>query len=250
MIKKVLLGIVILILLFVGVNLFSVVYNRSLEPPRLIAHFVDLNKVQEISPFRSCNGHIVVPQDGSEMKRNMKHYVHVLPEYNKENTVGIYAPYDGTIALTRGASDKFEGELWIAQDRGIFSLLSPLGLWMVSFEHVRPRPDLKYGRKVKVGELVSYGSFHGYGQRTFDVLYAKIGIPPKRVDNWRSPFSALDSVFNHMDETVLAEYQQRGLTKDNIIIRKEERDSNSCTYRDGGPYFEGDGGLPIWIKLT
>ena len=251
MIKKILLGVGILVLLLLGTAFFSVQYNQRLKPPELITNFVDLDQVQAISPYRSCSGHTVVPQDGREMKRNMKHYMTVLPEYNKEETVEIYAPYDGTVALMRGedVAHKFEGELWIAQDRGIFSLLPPLGLWMVNFEHVRPRADLRYGSTVKAGELVAYASFWAYKTGTFDALYATMGIPPRRVDNWASPFADLDSVFNHMDETVLAEYERRGITRENIIISKEARDANPCVYRDGGPYFEGSGGLPNSVTL-
>ena len=40
-----------------------------------------------------------------------------------------------------------------------------------------------------------------------------------------------------MSGDVLAEYEQKGVTRENIILSKEERDSDPCIYRDGGPYF-------------
>lgn len=251
MIKKGLLGVATLILFLLGIVFLSATYNQALQPPQLVTNFVDLDKVQEISLYRSCTGHTVVPQDKREMKRNMKHYVKLYPQYKKEDTVEVYAPYDGTIALLREDLEHgLQGEIWIAQDRGVFFLLPPLGLWMVNFEHVRPLSDLKYGSKVKTGELVGYASFIGNEyDPTFDVVYAKIGIPPRRIDNWTSPFADLDSVFNHMDENVLAEYEERGATKENIILSKEERDANPCEYRDDGPYFEPSGRLPNWIPL-
>lgn len=224
-------------------------YNKSLTSPQIVTNVVDVNKIKQISPFRSCSGHTVIPQNGRETKRNMKHYFNVLPEFNQEETVEIYAPYDGSVGLIRTGTDKFEGELWIAQDRGLLSFLPPIGLWMVNFEHIRPRPDLKYGTRVKAGELIGHGSFYVYKTGSFDVLYATIGFPPKKVDNWLSPFGDLDSIFNHMSDNVFAEYQQKGVTKENIIISRDVRDRNPCVYRDAGPYFEADNNLSVWVNL-
>lgn len=47
------------------------------------------------------SGHVTVPQDNRESKRNMKHYYWVKPEYNKSETVEIYAPYDGYVSVLR-----------------------------------------------------------------------------------------------------------------------------------------------------
>lgn len=241
MIKKILLGIVILILLLASIVFSSIIYNGRLEPPQLVANFVDLNKVRQITKFRSCAGHTTVPQDGREMKRSMKHYIMLYPEYYKENFVQIFAPYDGYIALLFGNE-----EIWIAPERKSWLAILPINQWMFSLTHVKPREGLKMGDKVKAGELIGYGTFSVSepGVPSFDAVYGKMSIPPKKVDNWNSPFGDLDSVFNHMDEKVLEEYERKGVTRENIIISKEERDNNPCTYRDGGPYFEGDGGIP------
>ena len=45
----------------------------------------------------------------------------------------------------------------------------------------------------------------------------KIGIPPKRLDNWNSPYADLDSVFYHMNEELLMEYEQKGISKENFL---------------------------------
>lgn len=251
MIKKILIGIVVLIGTLVAVAFFSIFLNRILPPPKLVANFVDIKKVQEISKFRSCAGHTTVPQDMREMKRNMKHYIKVYPEYKKENTVELYSPYDGYVSVIRAdMGDKLEGELWIAPDRKFLSFLPPFGLWMFSFEHMRPRADLKYGTKVKAGELVGYASFLVTERdATFDALYGKIGIPPKRIDNWNSPFSDLDSIFYHMTEDVLGQYRQRGITEENILVSKEARDNNPCVYREQGPYFINHDDPNNWVSL-
>lgn len=251
MIKKILIGIGSLILFLLISFYFSIVFNRIQTPPKLVANFVDISKVKEISTYRSCAGHTVVPQDMREMKRNMKHYIMVYPEYKKENTVELYAPYDGYVAVIReDMGDKLEGEIWIAQDRKLLSVLPPFGLWMFSFEHMRPRADLKYGDKVKAGELIGYASFLVTERdATFDVIYGKMGIPPKRIDNWNSPFSDLDSVFKHMSEEVLSQYRQRGINGGNIIVSKEERDDNPCVYREEGPYFINHDDPANWVEL-
>lgn len=248
MIRKILLGIGILIL-FVTVFVFiSIKYNESLEPPELVANFVDLDTVRRISLYRSCTGHRVVPQHGQEERRSMKHYFTLYPEYEKEDFVEIYAPYDGYIALFVGPE-----EIWIAPgEKSVFSIL-PMNRWMFSVTHVKPREDLNMGDKVKAGEIIGYGTFSPEYVReypTFDVVYGKIGNPlkAKKIDNWRSPYGDLDSVFNHMSDEVLTQYKQKGVTRENIIISKEERDNDPCLYKDGGPYFENSGSND-WVEL-
>lgn len=226
-------------------------YNRSLTPPELVANFVDLNKVEAISTYRSCTGHTVVPQNGRELRRNMKHYVRLYPQYKVENTVEIFAPYDGTIALIiSDKSRELQGEIWLAQDRGLLSLLPPLDLWMVSFEHILPRPDLRYGKRVKAGELIGYATFiNNDFDPNFDVVYGKMGFPPKRVDNWLSPFSNLDSVFNHLNDRLADEYRQSGVDQESIIISRDARDQAPCRYKENGPYFEVSEALPNWVQV-
>lgn len=243
--RKLLLGVGILFLLSVSVLFASIKYNESLEPPQLVVNFVDINKVRRISKFRSCAGHTTVPQDGREMKRNMKHYITLYPEYNKENFVEIYAPYDGYIALVFG-----EEEIWIAPKRRSLLNILPVNQWMFSVTHVKPKEGLKWGDKVKAGELIGYGTFllNEPGTPSFDAVYGKMSIPPKKVDNWPSPYGDLDSTFNHTSAEVLAQYEQKGLTLENLIMSKDERDRKPCTYRDAGPYFENEGS-DDWVEL-
>lgn len=234
MIRKILLGIGALSLFAILVVIGSIKYNESLEPPQIFANLVDLNKVRQITKFRSCAGHTTVPQHGREMKRNMKHYFTLYPQYHKENLVQIYAPYNGYIALIFG-----DEEIWIAPERKSVLNILPINQWMFSVTHVKPKEGLKMWDKVKAGELIGYGTFSVSepGYPSFDAVYGTMSIPPKKIDNWNSPFGDLDSIFNHMSKEVLAQYQQKGVTPENIIISKEERDNDPCVYRDGGPYF-------------
>ena len=71
---------------------------------------------------------------------------------------------------------------------------------------------------------------------SFDIVYGKSGFPPKKIDNWTGPFADLDSVFNHMSDVVLKEYRESGVSTEELIVIKEERDQNPCQYKDEGPY--------------
>jgi hypothetical protein len=243
-IRKILIGLGILVLFIIILTFVSIKYNESLKPPGLVANFVDLNKVSRVSKFRSCTGHSTVPQDGREMKRNMKHYITLYPEYKKENSVEIFSPYDGYVALIMNE------EIWVAPQRKSILNILPINQWMFSVIHVKPKEGLGIGSKVKAGELIGYGTFLQYPEfdPSFDAVYGTMGIPPKRIDNWNSPYGKLDSIFNHMSTEVLAEYEQKGLTRESTILSKEERDNNPCTYRDAGPYFENSGSND-WVEL-
>lgn len=244
--RKILLGALILIFLTGLVAFASIKYNESLPPPQIVANFIDLNKVRQITKFRSCSGHTTVPQDGREMKRNMKHYVILYPQYHQENVVEIYAPYDGYIALLFGKE-----EIWIAPERKSWLNLLPINQWMFSLTHVKPREGLKMGDKVKAGEVVGYGTFSVSepGSPSFDAVYGTMSIPPKKVDNWPSPFGDLDSIFNHMSPEVLDQYKRKGVTQENVIISEQARDNDPCVYRDGGPYFEHKNGPSESVDL-
>lgn len=251
MIGKILVGLGALIVILIAAFFIALKSNENTAPPKLVANFMDINKIRKISKYRSCTGHTVVPQDGREMKRNMKHYIEVFPELQKEEIVEIYSPYDGFISLIRAdMADKLEGEIWIAP--GERMALLPINLWMFSFEHVMPRKGLKVGDRVKAGELIGYASFLVVERAdpTFDVIYGTMGLPMKTLDNWNSPFGNLDSIFNHMSDEVLAQYQKKGITKENIIFSKEERDKNPCQYDKDGPYFNNSDDTSNWVELS
>lgn len=203
--------------------------------PEVVANVVNLDKVKEISKFRSCNGHVVVPTDNRETKRNMKHYFGQKDEYsNTADKVEIYAPFDGYISSWRpNESGENNANLWVTKSP------FPLGRWGVSVDHVAKLENLKVGDRVKAGQLIGYADLSG-NHYSFDFIYSRPRIPTVRIDNWSSPYGNLDSIFNHMSDKVWAEYQKRGIvSKDQIIISKESRDANPCVYQGSGPYFIG-----------
>lgn len=244
---KVFIGTGVFLLLLVAATFFSIKSSQDEPPPLLIADFVDLDKIEKISKYRSCAGHVTVPQDRREMKRSMKHYFEVKPQYHKNQTVEIYSPYDGYVTSLRSEPElHLEGEIWIIPKRKL-PMLPPFGVWQFSVQHIEARKDLKRGSDVKAGELIGYAAFSKGRGATFDIVYGKMGIPTKRIDNWTSPFSDLDSVFNHMGDEIFAKYWQKGLSQDKLILTKEQRDQNPCRYKDEGPYFENDKDSDNWV---
>ncbi|PIP27616.1 MAG: hypothetical protein COX30_00965 [Candidatus Moranbacteria bacterium CG23_combo_of_CG06-09_8_20_14_all_39_10] len=235
--RIVVIAIAVVISLIIGVVV--VFLKNKNNPPLLTVNFIDLDKVEKISKFRSCQGHTVVPQDGSESARNMKHYVLLKPEYLDKQKIGILSPLDGFVQGTMSNPEKgLEGEIWIGQEG------TP---WAVSFEHIELVRNFERGDKVRAGELIGYVPGKGV-----DVVYAIGGDGVKIMDGYASPFAALDSVFNHMSEEVFAIYQKKGIkSKDDLIYSREYRDQNACQYRKN----DNAGGLndlnspQDWVKF-
>lgn len=250
MVVKILLGIGALILILIAAAFFSVKSNQNEPPPELAANFVDLNKIDKITKYRSCTGHVTVPQDQRETKRNMKHYFWVKPEFNKSNTVEIYAPYDGYVTGLRSEPGlNLEGEIWIRSKGGLV-FAPPLGVWQFSVQHIDVKKDLKRGSEVKAGELIGYAALSEKRGNSFDIVYGKMSLMPKEIDNWMGPFSDLDSVFNHISAEAFYVYRQKGISsKDEFIISKEQRDKNPCVYKENGPYFLNQEDPANWLEL-
>lgn len=249
MVGKILIGVGVLILVLISIAFFSVKSAQKEPPPQLIANFVDLNKIEKISKYRSCSGHTTVPQDKREMKRSMKHYFWVKKEFLGDDTVEVYSPYDGYVSDMRTEPGKgLEGEIWIFPKQ-MFAMIPPFGAWNFSVQHINILKGLKLGDKVKAGDLIGYAAAANSGGDSFDIVYAKSGFPPKKIDNWTAPFSALDSVFNHMSDEVFAKYQEKGLSKEALIMSKEQRDQGPCKYRGEGPDFENRDDSTNWAIL-
>jgi hypothetical protein len=241
-------GITIIVLL--AIVLFLYIAASMAPAPKVIANFTELNKIGKISKYRSCAGHTTVPQDESESKRSMKHYFMVNAEYLGNDTVAIYAPFDGIVTTVRqDLSDGLEGEIWIVPN-DLFALMPPVGRWSFSVQHINIRDGLNRGNSVKAGELIGYAAVSGGVRNTFDVVYAKGALFPKEIDNWNGPFKKLDSIFNHVSDDIFAKYREMGVeSRNDFIISREERDINPCTYKDDGPYFMNQDNPKNWVTL-
>ena len=206
------------------IAIIALVSNKNQKDPQPImtTNFIDLAKTEKISKYRSCQGHIVVPQDGSESRRNMKHYVLLKPEYHGGGKANIYSPIDGVIKSIGKRPEKgLEGEIWLGSDNNE---------WDVSIQHLVISEGLEEGQKVKAGQIIGMAADRG-----IDVVYGIGAGEVKTIEGYQSPYSALDSIFNHANETVLAEYAAKGAPIEDLIYSKEFRDQNPCE-------LEGEGG--------
>lgn len=214
------------------------------KAPTVMVNFVDLDKVAAITKFRSCQGHIVVPQNGTEARSNMKHYFYIKKEFTSaQGMVPLYAPFDGYVVDIfseegEGFSDRVaeSRDVSFSKEKGFFSRSN----WMLTILHIIPTGSLKKGDAVKAGQLVGQVALEKIPPYySFDVTYSKMGTFPKKIDGWSSPYVALESVFNHMDASVLEQFQRFGTTtSDSFGISKAIRDASPCQYRPGSVQFD------------
>ncbi|TSC65953.1 MAG: Uncharacterized protein CEO22_289 [Candidatus Berkelbacteria bacterium Gr01-1014_85] len=242
--KAIIVALVLLALLFTSHLIFGPKDEQKTDEfPFITANFVNPAKIAAISKFRSCQGHIVVPQDGLEPRSNMKHYFYLKHEFTQSRRqVELYAPFDGFV------SDIYEGDadfsdrnpasrdVTVSKRKG----LTARSDWGLTFLHIEPESALKEGQRVKAGDLLGYVSLELIPPYyAFDIVYAKLGMGTKRVDNWNSPYKALDSAFNHMSDQVLAEYALLGGRQpSDFVIEPAIRQAEPCQYGSDGRSFD------------
>jgi len=234
------------------------------NPPvlKISTMFIDLNKIKMISKFRSCQGHLVVPGTGDEPRSTMKHYFKVKPEFVGTNDkVAVYAPFKGyifDIALDR--CRRPTGPCYGGGEIGLLPIESldkfrPEDTWSFSVIHIKPLPNLKVNDIVEEGQLIGFGDFVGGDEsyNTVDIVISKHATQPVIIDGYSSPYSALDSLFNYLDENVWNEFKAHGIkSKEELFFSKEYRQTHECRYEGSGPYFwSGYQNDPSeWIELT
>ncbi len=223
--KPLIIIIVILIVAAAGILFFG--GSPSEDNDKFItANPLDLTQIKAISKFRSCEGHDYSGKnvDGeTETNRSMKHYVTAVDTLDKTtNKVKAFAPFDGEI-----------GTIEIEQNpRGVQVWLSPenSGNWKFVFFHIDLLPNLSKGTEVKAGELIGYADL--VDAANFDIALKIGGFSQK-----------FDSVFDHMEDSVMQQYQDRGLTAENIVVTKDARDADPCNFGRGSSDENG------WITL-
>ncbi len=190
----------------------------------IVANPIDLSQIARISKFRSCIGHDYsgLNADGEkETLRSMKHYIEPNSQLlGSENKIKIFAPFDGKV---------FELEESPPGNRISFSA-DISSKWKFIFFHVNPLPEIKSGSKVKAGQLIGY--VDKLSEHNFDFALKQF--------NWGK--QVFDSPFLHMSSSLLDEYAAKGITLENIITPKTERDNNPCPVSgtsNGDARFEG-----------
>ncbi|MBI5045322.1 MAG: hypothetical protein HZC02_05360 [Candidatus Levybacteria bacterium] len=227
---------ILVVILIAAVVVFVLFKNHKGTQPVITANFIDLEKVEKISKFRSCQGHIVVPQDESETRRNMKHYVVLKPEFFGGGKAEIYSPIDGVIKSIGERPEKgLEGEIWLGNANND---------WDISIQHLFILPNLTEGQKVKAGQKVGMAADKG-----IDVVYGIGAKEVKMIEGYQSPYSALDSIFNHASAAVLTEYEAKGVLLADLMYSKEFRDQNPCMLEGNGSQLNDHDHPEDWAML-
>lgn len=226
----------LLVVLIVGVGAMAVMVRIKTKAPTaadktakfVTAAPVDFEQMESISKFRSCAGHDYSGKniDGVvETERSMKHYA--VPVKTLANTTGkvkIFAPFDAVVI------NNSEGK------KGDNLDLSPTAAsgWVYELGHIESLKSLPEGSHVKSGDLLGYYNDGG----AFDLQF---WYGDKHTVNTLQ--GHFDSLFAHMTPELAAKLAPFGLSADNLIVSKAERDAHPCTgtTKDmGSTIFTGD----------
>lgn len=202
----------------------------NMLPQFIASQCIELDKIQEISKFRSGEGHDY--SDDFESCRSMKHYF--LPKSDVPyKTVKIISPVNGTIT---GTTEEWEGtELWKGTAIGI-KPDNQKAFHLVLF-HINLSKPLRVGDKVLAGQELGLSEKVSGTVSDFAVGVLTAGG------------HKLVSYFEVMTDSLFSEYQDRGMTSRNdAIITKEERDADPLTCI--GQTFVDPGNLENWVTLN
>ena len=210
--------------------------------PKFASHdFTNLDKVTQISRFRSVVGHDF--SDETESCRSMKHYYEPFEEFRNNSLIEIYSPVDGFISeLNEESFGPLEGD--INYQIRIQPKQYP-AFTFILFHVDLVSDSITQGKKVTAGELLGYSHLYSpsleHSAGNFDIA-VKVNTP----DGQR-----YISFFETMTDSLFDTYEQRGVSsRSDFIISKEERDANpgSCD----GEWFtikDYEDTLVNWVEL-
>ena len=185
--------------------------------------YIELDKIDQISKFRSGIGHDY--SDNFESCRSMKHYFQ--PNSIVDwSTVQIFSPANGTVSKIY--------EEWAGTQVQIKSEEYPAFFFIIF--HVNLTNPLN------VGDLVTAGQQLGthIGSQTMSDIAVGVSTP----NGWK-----LVSYFDIITDSVFQDYQAHGLSsQDDAIISKEARDADPLTC--DGEEFADSGNLENWVILN
>ena len=195
--------------------------NISNLPKFVHYNFIELDKIAQISKFRSGVGHdFSRGTNETRSCRSMKNYFEPiginetfrLRERNGEisksdwPTVKYFSPVSGIIIDMRPSKNIFGEE----ENQFVIQSKEYPNIWF-SFFHVITKPELYVGSEVIGGEFLGTISAGNSGE-------IAVSINPNQDEQ-------LVSFFKLVDNTVFSEYKLRGVnSREDFIITKEERD--------------------------
>jgi len=200
--------------------------------------FTELDKIEEISLFRSAAGHDY--SDLCESCRSMKHYYAPFLEFRDNGLVAVYSPVDGTVVsvTAEGHGDSLGGE---NKQVRIRSSLHPEYTFILFHVDLLANP-VEPGDAVVAGEQVGTGRLHypdlAEYAHDFDVavrLHTLFG-------------DRYVSFFDVMTDALFATYVARGASsRSDFVLTKAARDADPLTCLD--EEFTSVGSLPLWFVL-
>lgn len=214
---------------------------------------VDLTQIQSISKYRSCAGHDRSGYSFNrvlETDRSMKHYLYPNPEFQGTlDKVEMFAPFNGTVFAIQLESEETFGTASRTHNGNSISFATPVDPNVIfTFWHIYFAQDFKVGDNVSAGQLIGYASLGDKGD-DFDIdLTSKY----RYQNDSQKDIEVLGSAFDHMTDSVLAEFARYGVTPENMKFSKEYRDANLCgyngTYHNNSPLNQGREN-DNWVQL-
>ncbi|MFZ4622198.1 MAG: hypothetical protein ACOYNS_16680 [Bacteroidota bacterium] len=184
--------------------------------------YIELNKIERISKFRSGIGHDY--RDDAESCRSMKHYYQPLGNISW-SSVKIFSPVTGKVVRT---FEEWAGtQLWIQP--------SKYPAYTIMIFHINLLKPLAVGDSVTAGMQIGTH----IGSQTMSDIAVGYSIGNK----WQ-----LLSYFTLMSDSLFSSYAARGITSRNeLIITKAARDADplNCS----GETFGTGGSLENWVLL-
>jgi hypothetical protein len=202
-------------------------YRPDRPPVGLVtSNIIDLDRVFDISKFRSGAGHDYSYNAG-ESCRSMKHYFGHAHTYGADHkptrtqgtatdpVINIYAPFDGIVINKGGGGPP-------GHDIQIMSLRH--SQFYMRFFHVDALPSLHFGSYVKSGQPVA-------------TIGPKDGMDVSiEANSILAPHGVLVSVFQVMTDHAFAPYKALGYQRDDFIISRQYRDAHPLQCQPQGQF--------------
>lgn len=186
------------------------------------ADYIELNKIQRISKFRSDEGHDY--SDEFESCRSMKHYFKPYDSIDWSQ-ISIFSPIHGTVSRMQ--------EEWAGTQVQIQSDLYP-AFFIIIF-HVHLIDSFEVGDQVAEGQQLG----NHIGLQTMSDIAVGVSTP----GGWK-----LVSYFDIMTDQVFQNYKSRGIdSRNEVIISRDERDADPLNCN--GEEFTTESSLESWVLL-
>ncbi len=227
--RKIKIFAIVTILIFVAIYYYPLPEDIENPPQFCTADFIELNKIQKISKFRSFAGHDY--SDSFEQDRSMKHYFDPIPEFGSSNdNITIYSPVDGTIKYLNDEMHRLSNGDIRGKQIGI-KVKNHEDYTVIIF-HLNPFANISVGVEVHAGEAIGFADVR---ENSNTDIAIQRSIPIFK--------TKLYSYFEVMTDDVFNNYQARGISSRSQLIKsKEVVDSLTPNW---GEYNEDD-----WVVLS